>query len=256
MDGIGVFVIAARSDDQQRQRGRDQGDAVDRIRRPRAPGIHERQTTGCFAGIPAAGTPVTNGLRPLASQARPACEVVYLAYERHLSHQFRHVGHIRYLELFAQRRALFGRRIANDERCRTESRSGRPGRAGAGQHALDPIEHTQYQNLISYDNQELLYASFLDPQDALANADSVFLPKPPALLGSPGHPETYASNDADRSGGDRLEFDLVVIERDEQSAVGCIDPRGEQAMTKRIETLAAYANAAGRCGVEVVDYQA
>src|SRR5580658_8369030 len=50
----------------------------------------------------------------------------------------------------------------------------------------------QYLSLQAYDTEELLYASFLDPADALANADSVFL-QAAALLGSPGSPGTLAT---------------------------------------------------------------
>ena len=54
---------------------------------------------------------------------------------------------------------------------------------------------TQYANLQQYDNQELLYASFLSPSDSLANGNSV-LEQAAALLGSPGHPGTLATSEA------------------------------------------------------------
>jgi hypothetical protein len=46
---------------------------------------------------------------------------------------------------------------------------------------------TQFTNLQKYDNQELLYASFLSPEAGLANLDSV-LQQAAQLLGTPGHP--------------------------------------------------------------------
>jgi hypothetical protein len=46
---------------------------------------------------------------------------------------------------------------------------------------------TEYQNLLAYDTQELLYASFLTPAAGLANADSV-LEQAAQLLGTPGSP--------------------------------------------------------------------
>jgi hypothetical protein len=46
---------------------------------------------------------------------------------------------------------------------------------------------TQFSNLQKYDNQELLYASFLSPEAGLANLDSV-LQQAAQLLGTPGHP--------------------------------------------------------------------
>jgi hypothetical protein len=54
---------------------------------------------------------------------------------------------------------------------------------------------TQFAALQQYDNQELLYASFLSPSDALANANSVFQ-QAATLLGSPGHPGTLATQAA------------------------------------------------------------
>ncbi len=54
---------------------------------------------------------------------------------------------------------------------------------------------TQYANLQQYDDQELLYASFLSPSDSLANGNSV-LEQAAALLGSPGHPGTLATSEA------------------------------------------------------------
>jgi hypothetical protein len=109
---------------------------------------------------------------------------------------------------------------------------------------------TQYQNLISYDNQELLYASFLDPQDALANADSVFL-QAAALLGSPGHPGTLqttptapattASSSTSSSSSATNNLPSVA------SILAASDDEANQ-------TLAAYANAPA--GASIVDYQA
>jgi hypothetical protein len=46
---------------------------------------------------------------------------------------------------------------------------------------------TQFTNLQQYDNQELLYASFLSPEAGLANLDSV-LQQAAQLLGTPGNP--------------------------------------------------------------------
>jgi hypothetical protein len=45
----------------------------------------------------------------------------------------------------------------------------------------------QYLNLQQYDDQELLYASFLSPEAGLANFDSV-LEQAAQLLGTPGNP--------------------------------------------------------------------
>jgi hypothetical protein len=46
---------------------------------------------------------------------------------------------------------------------------------------------TAFANLQQYDNQELLYASFLSPEAGLANLDSV-LQQAAQLLGTPGDP--------------------------------------------------------------------
>jgi hypothetical protein len=46
---------------------------------------------------------------------------------------------------------------------------------------------TQFDNLQAYDDQELLYASFLSPEAGLANFDSV-LGQAATLLGTPGNP--------------------------------------------------------------------
>jgi hypothetical protein len=54
---------------------------------------------------------------------------------------------------------------------------------------------TQFANLQQYDDQELLYASFLSPSDSLANGNEV-LEQAAALLGSPGHPGTLATSEA------------------------------------------------------------
>jgi len=50
----------------------------------------------------------------------------------------------------------------------------------------------QYLSLQEYDNEELMYASFLSPEAGLANADSVFA-QAAILLGSPGSPGTLAT---------------------------------------------------------------
>ena len=57
---------------------------------------------------------------------------------------------------------------------------------------ISPYE-AAYQNLNQYDTQELLYASFLSPQDSLANGNAV-LQQAATLLGSPGHPGTLATS--------------------------------------------------------------
>jgi hypothetical protein len=46
---------------------------------------------------------------------------------------------------------------------------------------------TEFANLQQYDDQELLYASFLSPEAGLANFDSV-MQQAAALLGTPGDP--------------------------------------------------------------------
>jgi|GEM_PF-2178190 hypothetical protein len=46
---------------------------------------------------------------------------------------------------------------------------------------------TEFANLQQYDDKELLYASFLSPEDGLANFDSV-MQQAAALLGTPGNP--------------------------------------------------------------------
>ena len=58
---------------------------------------------------------------------------------------------------------------------------------------------TQYLSLQQYDTEELLYASFLPPDQALANADSVF-EQAAVLLGSPGHPGTLATSQSTAGG--------------------------------------------------------
>src|SRR5271170_5491675 len=69
-----------------------------------------------------------------------------------------------------------------------------PSAAAPASSSSDTISsyQAQYLSLQAYDTQELLYASFLSPSDALANADSVFL-QAAQLLGTPGQPATSTS---------------------------------------------------------------
>jgi hypothetical protein len=57
----------------------------------------------------------------------------------------------------------------------------------------------QYAAFEQYNEQELLYASFLSPQDGLANADSV-LEQAAQLLGTPGNPGTYGQTQSTSTG--------------------------------------------------------
>jgi hypothetical protein len=116
----------------------------------------------------------------------------------------------------------------------------------------------QYLSLEQYDDQELLYASFLSPSAALANADSVFL-QAAALLGSPGSPGTLAtgatpttsssttapasSNSSSTASTSNALNNLPSI----GSILAASDDEAQQ-------TLNAYANAP--VGSSILDYQA
>lgn len=62
-----------------------------------------------------------------------------------------------------------------------------PSSAPASTGTTPSTYETQFANLQQYDNQELLYASFLSPEAGLANLDSV-LQQAAQLLGTPGDP--------------------------------------------------------------------
>ena len=57
----------------------------------------------------------------------------------------------------------------------------------------------QYAAFEQYNDQELLYASFLSPSDGLANADAV-LEQAAQLLGTPGNPGTYGQTQSTSAG--------------------------------------------------------
>lgn len=116
---------------------------------------------------------------------------------------------------------------------------------------ISPYE-AQYLSLKAYDNQELMYASFLSPADALANADSVFA-QAAKLLGTPGQPATSSSsssstaNSSSSSSSTSTASSTPANVPSVQSILAASDAAAQQ-------TLSAYANAPA--GSSIVDFQA
>jgi hypothetical protein len=107
----------------------------------------------------------------------------------------------------------------------------------------------QYANLQQYDNQELLYASFLSPSDSLANADSV-LQQAAALLGSPGHPGTLATSAASSTPPASSTSTTSSALTNLPSVQSILDASDEEAL----KTIQNYVNAPA--GSSILDYQA
>jgi hypothetical protein len=111
---------------------------------------------------------------------------------------------------------------------------------------------TQFANLQQYDDQELLYASFLSPSAGLANLDSVLgqaaqlLGTPgdpgPALTGSTTTPSTTTSSTSTSTASSAL-TNLPSV----ASILAASDTEAEQTLTN-------YANAP--VGSSILDYQA
>lgn len=115
----------------------------------------------------------------------------------------------------------------------------KPAQAGpSSSGTISPYE-AQFASLQQYDNAELLYASFLSPSDALANADSVFA-QAAQLLGTPGQPATSSSN---TSSSNSSSTNVPSVE----SILNASNAAAQQ-------TLSAYANAPA--GSSILDFQA
>ena len=102
---------------------------------------------------------------------------------------------------------------------------------------------TEYNTLVTEDTQELLYASGLSADDALANGNAI-LQQAATLLGSPGHPGTaaitytpaYVDSSSDNSNLPSVADILAASDEEAQ------------------KTLSAYAGAPA--GSSIIDYQA
>jgi hypothetical protein len=118
--------------------------------------------------------------------------------------------------------------------------------------AATPTEPSTYQKqfaaLQQYDNQELLYASFLSPSDALANADSVFQ-QAATLLGSPGHPGTLATQAAAAATPSSTSTASSAL-TNLPSVQSILDASDQEAL----QTIQNYVNAPA--GSSIIDYQA
>lgn len=106
---------------------------------------------------------------------------------------------------------------------------------------------TEYANLQQYDNQELLYASFLSPSDSLANADSV-LQQAAVLLGSPGHPGTLATGASTTPASSTSTASSALT--NVPSVQSILDASDQEAL----KTIQNYVNAPA--GSSILDYQA
>jgi hypothetical protein len=102
---------------------------------------------------------------------------------------------------------------------------------------------TEFNTLNTQDTQELLYASFLSPEDALNNGNDI-LQQAATLLGSPGHPGTLQTTAAPTL------IDTSVPATNVPSVADILAASDEAAQ----KTLAAYANAP--VGSTILDYQA
>lgn len=102
---------------------------------------------------------------------------------------------------------------------------------------------TEYNTLNTQDTQELLYASFLDQSDSLANGNDI-LQQAATLLGSPGHPGTLQTTATPT-------FIDTSSDNSNLPSVADILAASDEAANK---TLAAYANAPADS--TIIDYQA
>jgi hypothetical protein len=118
---------------------------------------------------------------------------------------------------------------------------------------------TEFDNLQSYDDQELLYASFLSPEAGLANFDSV-LEQAAQLLGTPENPgpaltqsttttpaSTSTTSTTTPSTSTSTTSDALSNLPSVASILAASDDEAQQ-------TLTAYANAP--VGSSILDYQA
>jgi hypothetical protein len=112
-----------------------------------------------------------------------------------------------------------------------------------------------YLSLQQYDTQELLYASFLSPSAALANADSVFSqaaqlldpPAPGSTAQSSSSTSTSTSASTSASSSTTSATDPLASLPSVSSILAGSDQEAQQ-------TLSAYANAP--VGSSIIDYQA
>lgn len=113
---------------------------------------------------------------------------------------------------------------------------------------------SEYLQLQQYDDQELLYASFLDQSDALANADAVFA-QAAQLLGAPGQQsaaQTAANaNVAPAASATSSSTSSASSSLDNLPSVSSILAQSDQ---EAQAALNAYANAPA--GSSILDYQA
>lgn len=105
----------------------------------------------------------------------------------------------------------------------------------------------QYAAFEQYNEQELLYASFLSPQAGLANADSV-LEQAAQLLGTPGHPGTYGQTQSTSTGSSSTSSTGTGSSAPSVASILAASDSAAQ------QTLNAYANAP--VGSSILDFQA
>ena len=111
----------------------------------------------------------------------------------------------------------------------------------------------QFAALQVYDTQELLYASFLSPDQALANADSVF-EQAATLLAAPGSQsaaQTAANQNPPSTTSGASSTSTASSSLDNLPSVASILAQSDQ---EAQQTLTAFANAP--VGSSIIDYQA
>jgi hypothetical protein len=108
---------------------------------------------------------------------------------------------------------------------------------------------TEYQNLKAYDTSELLYASFLSPAAALANADAV-LGQAAQLLGTPGSPGPALSTSTPPSSTSTSTSSAPASPVNVPSVASILAASDQEAQ----QTLTNYANAP--VGSSILDFQA
>jgi hypothetical protein len=118
-----------------------------------------------------------------------------------------------------------------------------------GSNALSSYQ-TEFNTLKTQDTQELLYASFLSPEDSLANGNAV-LQQAAVLLGSPGHPGTLATSESaaaatSTSTSSAAAADAVDTLPSVSSILAASDTQAQQTLTN-------YANAP--VGSSIIDFQ-
>lgn len=96
---------------------------------------------------------------------------------------------------------------------------------------------TAFRNLQQYDTRELLYASFLSPEDSLANGNAI-LQQAAALLAAPGTPATPPASTPPSAPTQLRSVSAILAESDAAAQ----------------KTLAAYAKAPA--GSSILDFQA